>query len=168
MNPLSNFKIISEIRSETGNKLDIDSLQQILAGHWKPYLEHTSVIMPDATCYESAIRFPADVKILWEWVDWIYRQLKLTVNTLKCRMPRTKYAKQNSRYHSYFKKRKRGQSETRILKRSLLHLLDKLIGALEETIQTNVSRLKLSSLFYKRLSVIKKVLQHQTVRFRGG
>jgi len=168
LNPLSNFKIISEIRSEIGKRLDIDSLQQILAGHWKPYLEHTSVMMTDATCYESAIRFPTDVKILWESVDWIYRQLKLIVKSVKGRMPRSKYDKQSSRYHSYCKKRKRSRSETRVLKRSLLHLLDKLMGELEETIRRNGSRLRLSSRFHNRLSIIKKVLQQQIVRFQGG
>jgi len=142
LNPLSNFKIISEIRCEIGRKLDIDSLQQILASHWKPYLEHTWVLMSDATCYESAIRFPTDVKILWESVDWIYRQLKIVVKSLKGRMTRSKYDKQNRRYHSYCKKRKCSQSETQILKRSLLHLLDKLIGLLEETIRTQGREVK--------------------------
>jgi len=167
LNPLSNFKIVSEIRCEIGRKLDIDSLQQILASHWKPYLEHTSVMMSDATCYESAIRFPTDVKLLWESVDWIYRQLKIVVKSLKGRMPRSKYNKQNRRYHSYCKKRKRSQGEARILKRSLLHLLDKLVRVLEETIRANGSGLELSSLFHKRLSIIKKVLHQQTLRFQG-
>jgi hypothetical protein len=167
LNPLSNFKIISEIRCEIGQRLDIDSLQQVLAGHWKPYLEHTGVMMTDATCYESAIRFPTDVKILWESVDWVHRQLKIIVKSLKGRMPRSKYAKQNRRYHSYCKKRKRGQGETRVLKRSLLHLLDKLIGVLEETIRANASSLALSPRFDKRLSIIKKVLHQQTDRFDG-
>jgi hypothetical protein len=168
LNPLTNFKIISEIRCEIGKKMDINSFQQILAKHWKPYLEHSSVMMTDATCYESFIRFPTDVKILWESVDWIYKQLKIIVKFLKIRMPRSKYDKQNRHYHSYCKKRKRKASKTRVLKRSLLHLLDKLIVILEEKIRLNVSRLELSALFYKRLSVIKNVLQQQTVRFQGG
>jgi hypothetical protein len=167
LNPLTNFKIISEIRCEIGKKMNIDSLQQILASHWKPYLEHTSVMLTDATCYESAIRFPTDVKILWESVDWIYRQLKIIVKVFRIRMPRSKYTKQNRRYHSYCKKRKRGQTETRVLTRSLLHLLDKLIGILEEIIRSNSSCLELSSGFHKRLSIIKKVLSQQTGRFHG-
>ena len=167
LNPLTNFKIVSEIRCEIGRKLDIDSFQQILAGHWKPYLEHTCVMMTDATCYESAIRFPTDVKLLWEAVDWLYRQMKVIVRTLKGRMPRTKYDKQCRHYHAYCKKRKRRQSETRVLKRSLLHLLNKLIGLLEETIRSNGFRLALSSQFRKRLSIIKKVLRQQTDRFQG-
>ena len=31
-----------------------------------PYLENLHVCMTDATCYESHLRFPIDVKLLWE------------------------------------------------------------------------------------------------------
>jgi hypothetical protein len=148
--------------------MNIDALQQILASHWKPYMEHTNIMMSDATCYESAIRYPTDIKILWESVDWVYRQMKIVVKSLKGRMPRSKYDKQNRKYHAYCKKRKHTQTQTRVLRRSLLHLLDKLIGLLQETIRNNKSRLQISSLFHKRFSVIKKVLQQQAIRFDGG
>ena len=46
LNPLSNFKIVSEIRCELGKKLQIDSSQQILADYWKPYLEQKNNITP--------------------------------------------------------------------------------------------------------------------------
>jgi hypothetical protein len=168
LNPLTNFKIVSDIRCEIGRKLDIDSLQQILALHWKPYLENTSVMMTDATCYESAVRYPTDVKILWEGTDWVYGQLKALVKLLRSRMPRSKYDKQCRRYHSYSKKRKRTQRETRVLKRSLLHLLGKLIGLLEETIIKNRLQSQMTTRFYKRLFIIKKVLEQQRIRFEGG
>ena len=167
LNPLTNFKIVSEIRCEIGRKMDIDSLQQILSSHWKPYLENISVMMTDATCYESSLRFATDVKILWEGVDWVYHQLKFVVKSLGGRMPRCKYDKQRLRYRTYSKKRKRTQGETRVLKRSLLHLLNKLIGLLEETIRSNRFRLQMPSHFHKRLSIIKKVLQQQIDRFQG-
>jgi len=163
LNPLTNFKIVSEIRCEIGRKLDIDSLQEILSSHWKPYLENISVMMTDATCYESSIRFPTDVKILWEGVDWVYHQLKFVVKSLGGRMPRCKYDKQRLRYRTYSKKRKRTQSDTRVLKRSLLHLLGKLIGLLEEKIRYS----QMPPHFHKRLSVIKKVLNQQIDRFEG-
>jgi len=167
LHPLTNFKIVSEIRCQIADKLDIDSSQQVLAWHWKPYLENTSVLMSDATCYESYIRFPTDVKLLWEAVEWIHRQFKSIVKTLKIRMPRSKYDKQLQRYRIYSKKRKRTQTQTRVLKRSLLHLLGKLIGLLEGTIQDNASRLEFSTRFHKRLCVIKEVLSQQINRFHG-
>ncbi len=66
LHPLTNSKIVSAIRQELSEHLDIDSLQLILAAHWKPYLENIHVCMTDATCYESYLRFPTDVKLLWE------------------------------------------------------------------------------------------------------
>jgi hypothetical protein len=167
MQALRNFKIVSEIRCEIASKLDIDNLQQVLARYWKPYLEHSSVMMTDATCYESAIRYPSDVKLLWESVEWLYRQLKIIIKESKGRMPRSKYDKINRRYHSYSKKRKRNHSEIRVLTRSLLHLSDKLLGILDETVKTRRPRLKFTVQFYKRLSVIKKVIHQQSLRFQG-
>ena len=52
--PITNFKIVSAIRNEIASRLDIDSLQEVLASHWKPHLENFHVCMTDATCYERA------------------------------------------------------------------------------------------------------------------
>ncbi len=68
--PLTNFKIISEIRCELAQRLNIDKLQSILATHWKPYMPNLDSMVCDATCYESAIRYPTDIKLLWESVEW--------------------------------------------------------------------------------------------------
>ena len=54
---------------------DIDSFQEILASHWKPYLDNLHVCMTDATCYESHMRFPTDMKLLWESIEWLYRHI---------------------------------------------------------------------------------------------
>ena len=64
--PITNYKIVSAIRNEMASRLDIESLQQVLASHWKPYLENLHVCMTDATCYESHMRFPTDMKLLFE------------------------------------------------------------------------------------------------------
>ena len=64
--PITNYKIISAIRNEMASLLDIESLQEVLASHWKPYLENLHVCMTDATCYESHMRFPTDMKLLFE------------------------------------------------------------------------------------------------------
>ena len=64
--PMTNYKIVSAIRNEIASRLDIESLQEVLASHWKPYLENLHVCMTDATCYESHMRFPTDMKLLFE------------------------------------------------------------------------------------------------------
>jgi hypothetical protein len=82
-------------------------------------------------------------------------------------MPRSKYDRQRKRYSSYSKKRKRKQSETRVLTRSLLHLLHKLIGSLQQAASLNRHRLQMPAAFDKRLSIINKVWQQQNARFHG-
>ncbi len=73
LHPLTNPKIVSAIRQELADRLDIESLQAILADYWKPYLENLHACMTDATCYESHLRFPTDVKLLWEGIVWLHR-----------------------------------------------------------------------------------------------
>ena len=107
---ITNFKIFSAIRNEIASRLDIDSLQEIQASHWKPYLDNIHVCMTDATCYESYMRFPTDMKLLWESVEWLYRHICEHCSDLCIRRPRNKYADVAESYLSYSKKRKRKAS----------------------------------------------------------
>ena len=165
--PLTNYKIVSAIRCEIARLLNIDSAQQVLASHWKPYLDNRSVLLTDATCYESFIRYPTDVKLLWACIEWIYRQLKSSVKQFKIRMPRSKYNKQRKNYATYSKQRRRKSNKTRVLKRSLLHLLEKLIGEMQSVVIHHQDRLKMPHTFDKRLSIIQQVLEQQRARFHG-
>lgn len=167
LKPLTNFKLVSAIRCEIAGLLQIDELQEVLSTYWKPYMTHLQVQMTDATCYESYIRYPTDVKLLWEAVSWLYPHMCRIYKSLGLRKPRSKYDKQARRYLSYSKKRKRRQTETRVLKRSLLHLLDKLIGLTDAVLKSNSSKLCLSSRFHKRYSIIRKVHNQQQQRFEG-
>lgn len=74
---IDNYKIVSQIRCKLSGKLDIKDAQSILATHWLPQMEELEQILPDATCYESSMRFPTDQKLLWESVYWAYVQLRL-------------------------------------------------------------------------------------------
>ena len=46
--------------------LDIKNQQEVLATYWKPYLQETNIMLEDATCYETSMRYPTNVKLLWE------------------------------------------------------------------------------------------------------
>ena len=125
---ITNFKIVSAIRNEIAFRLDIDSLQEVLASQWKPLLENLHVCMTDATCYENHMRFPTDMKLLWESIEWLYRHICWHCCELGIRHPRNKYKNVAESYLFYCKKRKRKASRTRILKRRIIRLLEKLIG----------------------------------------
>lgn len=63
---IDNYKIVSQIRCELAQKLDIEKLQKTLYQYWSDYIEEPEKITMDATCYESEVRYPTDVKLLWE------------------------------------------------------------------------------------------------------
>ncbi len=71
-NPLTNYKLIDDIILELSKRLRIQKLQEVLAECWKPYMKNIDTVFTDATCYESHMRFPTDVKLLWESVEKTY------------------------------------------------------------------------------------------------
>ncbi len=48
---INNYKIVSEIRCDLAKRLDIRSLQEVLAGYWKPFISGSNIMLEDATCY---------------------------------------------------------------------------------------------------------------------
>lgn len=168
INRINNYKIVSDIRCKLSKKLNIKEEQQILANYWKSYITDSNIMLEDATCYETSMRYPTNVKLLWESVEWAYKQLKITCKYLKVHIPRTKYNKQKDRYGNYSRKRRKPGKEKRILTRSLLHLLNKLIGLLEEIEDQHKERLEFPEKYYTKRSIIKKVLEQQQEMFETG
>lgn len=165
---LTNYKIVSQIRTCLSSRLSISEAQKILAKHWKPFIEHPNIMLTDATCYETALRYPTNVKLLWESVDWCYGQLKLNCKYLKIRTPRTKYLKQKDRYRSYSRKRRKSKKERRVLTRSLLHLLGKLLFLLEEIQQNHSDESTMPARYYRQIKIITTVLSQQQKIFETG
>lgn len=160
-NRLTNYKIVSQIRTMLSARLNINEAQKILAKHWKPFIEHPNIMLTDATCYETAMRYPTNVKLLWESVDWCYGQLKLSCKYLKIRTPRTKYLKQKERYSYYSRKRRKSKKERKVLTRSLLHLLGKLLFLLEETRRNHSGEFIMPARYYRQIKIIRTVLSQQ-------
>ena len=165
--PITNYKIVSAIRNEMASALDIASLQEILATHWKPYLENLHVCMTDATCYESHMRFPTDMKLLRESLEWLYRHICKHCKELGIRRPRNKYKNVAEFYLSYCKKRKRKASRTRMLKRRMIGLLEKLLIQRDEIHRKYGNLLRYTQHYQKRLSFIRKVLVQEKEMFEG-
>jgi hypothetical protein len=165
---LADFKIISRIRTELAHRLTIRAAQEILAKAWKPFLESPNIALEDATCYESYIRYPTNVKLLWECVDWMYGRMRQTCRLLKIPTPRTKYLKQLNRYYKYSRKKRKSQKEKIVLTRSLLHLLNKLIQEQDKIEDTYRIHLKFTNRHYEMKRVIRKVFSQQQKMFRTG
>jgi len=165
---LEDYKIVSKIRTQLGKKLNIASCQKSLAKHWKVYLRETHVMLTDATCYESQLRYPTNVKLLWESVDWNYNELKLLCKSLKVRMPRSKFLEQKDKYYQYQRKRRKTHKQTIKRIRSLLYLLNKLNGLLDEFEKQHDDRIELPEKYYQKRKVIRKVYRQQKQIFETG
>ena len=160
---LKNYKIVSEIRCELAQCLDIDKSQKVLADHWKGYCENKDSMSCDATCYESYIRYPTDVKLLYECVEWNYEQLKYLSLVNRRKVARTKIGKWKRRYKGYSKSRRPSKQATRSIKRGLLKLLVKIDGCIDQlSIQP---QLKLVCKFWQRRETTKQILAQQWAKF---
>jgi len=165
---LEDYKIVSKIRTQLGKKLNIKSCQKTLSKHWKVYLPDAHVMLTDATCYESQLRYPTNVKLLWESVDWNYNQLKLLCKSLKIRMPRNKFLEQKDKYYRYQRRRRKTHKQTVKRTRSLLYLLNKLNGLLDEFEKQHDDRYELPEKYYQKRKVIRKVHRQQKQIFKTG
>ena len=162
-------KLPSKIRCELAGKLDIDICQKILAQHWKPWMENTNVMLEDATCYETDMRFPTDVKLLWECNEWIYNQIKLLCKFVSIRRPRSKFGEQKQKYLNYQRCRKKTHKKTIRRVRSLLYLLEKLLGQLVDI--EKIAKEKdygFVNRYYNRRATISKILVQQKEIYETG
>ncbi len=165
-NRLTNFKIVSQIRCELAANLDIDALEKDLFAHWKPYIDSKNQITVDATCYESELRYPTPQKLLWEAVDWLYKELKKTCKIVGVKMLRSKYLKWKKRYIGFSKMRRKTTKKRKPLTRALLHLLEKLLNFESQLRKSH--KLSFTVGYYRRVATIKTVLEQQRSYFETG
>lgn len=163
---IDNFKIVSQIRCELAETLNIDRSQKALASNWIAYMKELKQATTDATCYESEVRYPTNQKLLWECVQWNYGQMKMLCKHLKIKLPRSKYSKWKGRYFEYSRKRRKPAKDKRVLTRALLNLLEKLNDELDRIEQGY--NFDISDKYTKRREVIKKVYKQQTQLFTTG
>ena len=161
---ISNFKIVSQIRCEIAERLNIDELEMVLMEKWRPFMKNLESVTVDATCYESNIRYPTDVKLLWEATSWTYYELQKDCKFQRIRMPRTKFLKWLSKYVSYSKMKRKPKKRRRSITRGLLKLLAKLNKEITY-IESNEGALKRTTNYGKRRLIITKILEQQSFKF---
>lgn len=89
-NPIKNGKIVSAIRNRLARCVNIKELQAIPYDKWAPKLANKDLCLTDATCYECHLRYPIDVKLLWESSAWLHTLLSKICKELGERKPRNK------------------------------------------------------------------------------
>ena len=163
--PIKDGKIVSAIRNRLAPRLDIVRQQSVLYKKWDSMLKDKDLCMSDATCYESHLRYPTDIKLMWECCEWLHKLLQKTCREQGERLPRSKYNEVAKARLAYAKQRKPKKSATRRMQRRLLKLLDKLIGQWNCLCRLYAPVIHLSAEQDKRIMAIKEVHRQQTDHF---
>lgn len=152
-------------RTYIGKHLNVEDMQKEFALHWKPFMQQTGVGMQDATCYESRISFPTDVKLIWNCCHEVYLLIQKQRKLLRLRKSRMNYLRQKLNFQSYQKTRKKSRRAEKKLRKKLLKFLLKLLqqlNALQEKY-----RLTLPGKQQIKLHTIVKVYEQQHSKLYG-
>lgn len=153
--------IVSRVRTYVAEHADLQELQKVLLDHWKQDMDNTHVLLMDATCYESYIRYPTDVKLLWESCQFIYEKLLFKYcKLLGQKRPRSKYFEQKKRQLSYARRKKKSYKLGSKRKKSLIYLLEKGLSQLQELLNA-AGRPLLNDQQRAYLKTVKEVLLQQ-------
>jgi hypothetical protein len=124
--------LVSWWRCYIARHLDIKQLQPVLINAWRPCLAQTHVTLMDATAYESNIRYPTDVKLIWESIAKIYSIVAQKRILFRLRRSRSNYERHKKNYMSYQRNRRKSKRKDKKLRRHLLKYLQRLLGNLEQ------------------------------------
>ena len=153
---------VSRTRSYLAKYCDMNKVQKVLIEAWKGKLENTNVLMMDATCYEVHLRFPTDVKLLWESCTFLWEeQIPSLCKLAGLKLPRSKFKEQKIKQIDFSKKRRIGIKANKKRVKSLLRLLKKGIEAYQSLLD-EAEGLHLSEYVAKRFKTIRKVYEQQS------
>ena len=163
--PIKDGKIVSAIRNRLALRLDIVKQQSVLYKKWDSLLKDMDLCMSDATCYESHLRYPTDIKLMWECCEWLYVLLHGICREVGERLPRSKYNDVSRDCLAYAKQRKPRKSATRRMQRRLLRLLGKLIGQWNSLCRQYAPVITLTAEQHKRILAVREVFRQQWDHF---
>ena len=166
---IKDLDIIGRIRGQLSVHLGkLPEAQKVLAQEWFKYVEQESLqqVSGDASCYESHLRYPTDVKLLWECAEWLYeKQLFRICSELRVNRPRNKFTEQSRKQLAYSKQKRKKPSVTKVRLRALLYLVTKGKHQLNELLKKPEAMEHFS---IKDLSIyltVAKVLEQQQYMF---
>lgn len=162
---IGDMNLPSSWRIYLGTHMNIEQLQTVFAQAWRPYMEQTNIGSQDATCYESGIRYPTDIKLLWECCEKIYTLMQEKRKRLHLRRSRCSFEKKKVIYLDYQRLRKKSKRKEKKLRKKLLKFLYRLICLYQDL--TTHYKLELSKSKEKKLSVIARVYEQQHQKAYG-
>ena len=167
-NQLTNYKLIDGILLELSRKLKVQEQQKVLADAWKPYMKNLDTVYTDASCYESLMRFPTDVKLLWECTVRAYKMMCGISSQLGEHRLRTKYNDIEKANLAYRKQRRHTHKQTRKMTMRLLALLGKMLGEIRRQMRIHSDERLLNEKQLDILETITRVYRQQSHHFKSG
>lgn len=167
-NQLTNYKLIDGILLELSRKLKVQEQQKVLADAWKPYMKNLDTVYTDASCYESLMRFPTDVKLLWECTVRAYKMMCGISSQLGEHRLRTKYNDIEKANLAYRKQRRHTHKQTRKMIMRLLALLGKMLGEIRRQMRIHSDEGLLNEKQLDILETITRVYRQQKNHFKNG
>ncbi len=136
-------------------------IQEVLATAWKEHMEETFVLMMDATCYESQLRYPCDVKLLWESCSNLMRLVKSWKKYKGCSLLLKRFSNEEKAYLNYSKSKKRTHKKRQKSRKNLLKLLEKLLLYVNTHRKNQKNPPIINKWFAKRIETIETVYKQQ-------
>ena len=161
--PIKDRNIMSRLRKYVSQYLDLDKFQITLINHWKPQMTNTHVGMSDATVYESHMRYPTDVKLLWECCEYLQGQLENFSERMGRKSTTKQYDKKKQQYLNFARRRKKPYKLTKLMRRKLLTLTEKLQHKLQEKLNQYLGGVdeKYFAPVFEKLRIIKQIITQQ-------
>ena len=141
---------------------DWEQLQGILVSHWKGHMSHPHVRMDDATVFESYIKYPTDQKLLWDCIEWVWKELSALCQRVGIKPPRWKFERQRGRQTAFAKRKKKTQRQRQKRTRELLRALNHVLQLLQGVLNRGKSVIReVKDGFFERLRTVKSVYCQQ-------
>ena len=151
--------LVSWWRVYLGKHLKIAELQSVFIEEWKPFMQQRHVTLMDATVFESSVRYPTDVKLLWEGIAKLHLLLQQKRKQLRMRPSRSNYDKHKKLFLYFQKNRKKSRRKEKKLRKQLLRYLMRIRQSLEKLEQNY--QYKYSGKERKLLTTLQTVYEQQ-------
>ena len=160
---------VSRVRKYLSVHLDLNRFQDRMVHHWKThYITEKHVQLSDATCFESYIRYPTDVKLLWECCEKLWgKMIPEICQAFGLKRPRSRYLVQRQKYLHYSKLRKKTRRKTLARRKALLRLLSRGIDSYQQLLHQSQGK-GLSEKLKGHFRTIKQICRQQGYMLENG
>lgn len=166
--PIRDKDIVSRWRKYFGIHMNLEKLQDVFVDSWKPKMNQTHVLMEDATCYESYVKYPTDVKLLYNCTEYIFGTIKHLCKKLGISMPRTKYKDQAARQTTFSKRKRKSKRKVASRIRQLLYWTIRGLDLLQQILDKNPTihkEIKICAPIYDKIKTIRVIYVQQYMHF---